>query len=139
MPIISISINESIKKFINKLISKNQYDNRSKLVRDALMRLMSSEEIANLENVNDIDYTTITKKIIGNMMFVLPNDIESQKKVMKIETEYKDQIISKNQHFSDGNLIVFIIFEGLVQDFRKIVVDVNSINNLKNFRYLIVN
>ena len=39
MPIISISINESLKKFINKLVSKNQYDNKSKLIRDALHNL----------------------------------------------------------------------------------------------------
>ncbi|GAH71046.1 unnamed protein product, partial [marine sediment metagenome] len=35
MPIISFSINESLKQFINKLVNKNQYENKSKLIRDA--------------------------------------------------------------------------------------------------------
>ncbi|MEJ2248592.1 MAG: hypothetical protein P8Y97_02895 [Candidatus Lokiarchaeota archaeon] len=122
------------------MISKNQYENRSKLVRDALLRLMSSDEIASLENIDsDLDFKSLTKKITGNMMFVLPNSIESQKKITKIETDYKDQIVSKNQYFSNNNLTIFMVFEGFIQDFRKIVVDVNSINNLKNFRYLIAN
>ncbi|MEJ2278688.1 MAG: hypothetical protein P8Y70_13205 [Candidatus Lokiarchaeota archaeon] len=101
---------------------------------------MSSDEIASLENIDsDLDFKSLTKKITGNMMFVLPNSIESQKKITKIETDYKDQIVSKNQYFSNNNLTIFMVFEGFIQDFRKIVVDVNSINNLKNFRYLIAN
>jgi len=101
---------------------------------------MSSEEISNLENIDkDFNYKAITKKITGNMMFVLPNNIESQKKITKIESDYKNQIISKNQHFCNENLSVFMIFEGFIQDFRKIVVDINSLHSLKNFRYLIVN
>jgi len=32
-----------------------------------------------------------------------------------------------------------MIFEGTVQEFQNIVVDVNGIKELKNFRYLIIN
>jgi len=54
MPIISISINESLKRFINKLVSKNQYDNKSKLIRDALLRLMSDIEVSSFESSGDV-------------------------------------------------------------------------------------
>ncbi|MCK4781114.1 MAG: ribbon-helix-helix protein, CopG family, partial [Candidatus Lokiarchaeota archaeon] len=102
MPIISISINESLKKFINKLVSKNHYDNRSKLIRDALLRLMSTEDIAtSLDSSSEL--IPITRNIIGNMIIVAPNDYNVQKKLNRIESEYKDQIVSKNLNFVNQN------------------------------------
>jgi len=141
MPIISFSINESLKQFINKLVSKNQYENKSKLIRDALLRLMSDIEFSNLESHGESYGETIpiTKKIVGNMIIVTPHDPNIQRKLNKIESRYNEQIVNKNQHFQGENLIIFIIFEGTVQDFQNIVVDINGIKEIKNFRYLIIN
>jgi metal-responsive CopG/Arc/MetJ family transcriptional regulator len=136
-PIISISINESLKKFINKLISKNQYENKSKLIRDALLRLMSTVDISSIDDVSEL--TPTPKNIIGNMILVAPNDSNIQKKINRIESKYRDQIVSKNQNFVDLNIVIFMIFEGSLQDFQKLVVEINSIEELKNFRYLIIN
>ena len=140
IPIISISINEGLKNFINKLVNKNQYENKSKLIRDALLRLMSSMELegaSSYEISNQI--IPITKKIVGNMMIVAPHDSNIIKKINKIESNYKDQIVSKNQQYYKNRVNMFIIFEGSVEAFQKIVVDFNSIKEIKNFRYLIVN
>jgi len=137
IPIISISINESLKKFINKLVSKNQYDNKSKLIRDALLRLMSTVDISNIDDISEV--TPTPKNIVGNMILVAPNESNILKKINRIESEYKDQIVSKNQNFVDLNIIIFMIFEGNLQDFQKLVVEINSIEELKNFRYLIIN
>ena len=141
MPIISFSINENLKQFINKLVSKNQYENKSKLIRDALLRLMSDIEVSNLESYGESYGETIptTKKIVGNMIIVAPHDPNIQRKLNKIESRYNEQIMNKNQYFQGENLIIFMIFEGTVQNFQNIVVDVNGIKELKNFRYLIVN
>ena len=136
-PIISISINESLKQFINKLVSKNHYENKSKLIRDALLRLMSDIEISNLEIYRDLG--TVTKKIVGNLIIVAPHDPYIQRKLNKIENKYKDQVVNKDQHFQGENLIIFMIFEGEIQDFQNIVVEINGIKELKNFRYLIIN
>ena len=137
MPIISVSLNESLKKFINKLVSKNQYENKSKLIRDALLRLMSTVDISGIDDISDLSPTP--KNIIGNMILVAPNESNIQKKINRIESEYRDQIVSKNQHFVDLNLVIFIIFDGKLQDFQKLVVEINGIKELKNFRYLIIN
>ena len=138
MPIISISINESLKKFINKLVSKNHYDNRSKLIRDALLRLMSTEDIAtSLDSSSEL--IPITRNIIGNMIIVAPNDYNVQKKLNRIESEYRDQIVSKNLNFVNQNFIAFMVYDGTLQDFQKLVVEINSIEEIKNFRYLIIN
>ena len=137
MPIISISINESLKKFINKLVSKNQYDNKSKLIRDALLRLMSDIEVSSFDSFGDVD--SIEKTIIGNLIVIVPHDPIVQRKLNKIENKYREQIVNKNQHFQGENLIMSIIFDGNVADFQNIVVDINGIKEIKNFRYLIVN
>ena len=141
MPIISFSINESLKEFINKIVSKNQYENKSKLIRDALLRLMSDIEVSNLESYGESYGEPIptTKKIVGNMIIVAPHDPNIQRKLNKIESKYNEQIVNKNQHFQGENLIIFMIFEGTVHDFQSIVVDVNGIKEIKNFRYLIIN
>jgi metal-responsive CopG/Arc/MetJ family transcriptional regulator len=138
MPIISVSLSENLKKFINKLVSKNQYENKSKLIRDALLRLMSTEDISStLDEFSD--FIPITKNIVGNMIIVAPNEYHIQKKLNRIESEYKDQIVSKNQNFLNQNFITFMIYEGTLQDFQKLVVEINSIEELRNFRYLIIN
>jgi len=138
IPIISISINENLREFINKLVSKNQYDNKSKLIRDALLRLMSTMDVSNIESFSES--TSLGKTIIGNMIIVAPHEPNTLKKINKIENVYKDQIVSKNQHFQgEETVIMFMIFEGNVQDFQKLVVEINGIEDIKNFRYLIVN
>ena len=137
IPIISISINEQLREFINKLVSKNQYENKSKLIRDALLRLMSTMEVSSLESAGDLP--SIQKQIVGNMIIVAPNDINILKKINKIENQYLDYIVSKNQHFHGSDTIIFLIFEGELQDFQSIVVEINSIKEIKNFRYLIIN
>ncbi|MHA2039509.1 MAG: CopG family ribbon-helix-helix protein [Promethearchaeota archaeon] len=137
MPIISVSLNESLKKFINKLVSKNQYENKSKLIRDALLRLMSTVDISTIDDISEV--TPTPKNIIGNMILVAPNDPNIQKKINRIENEYKDEIVSKNQNFVNNSIVIFMIYEGQLQKFQKLVVEINSIEELKNFRYLIIN
>ncbi|MFX1497423.1 MAG: CopG family ribbon-helix-helix protein [Promethearchaeota archaeon] len=137
IPIISISINEQLREFINKLVRKNQYENKSKLIRDALLRLMSTMEISNLESFGDISPST--KSVIGNLLIVAPLDSNVQRKLNKVESEYNDKIVSKNQHFQGENVINFLIFEGDLQTFQEFVVEINGIKELKNFRYLIIN
>lgn len=139
IPIISISINESLKKFINKLVSKNQYENKSKLIRDALLRLMSSMDVSNVNLDSTMDIPSVSKSIVGNLIIIVPNLAVIQKKLNRIESEYKDQIVNKNQYFHSKNTIIFMIFEGPIQEFQKIVVEISSIKEIKNFRYLIVN
>ena len=99
---------------------------------------MSTEEIsAGLDSSSD--FIPISKNIIGNMIIVAPNEYNVHKKLNRIESEYKEQIVSKNVNFVNQNSIIFMIFEGPVQDFQKLVVEINSIKEIKNFRYLIIN
>jgi len=137
MPIVSFSINENLREFINKLVSRNRYENKSKLIRDALLRLMSSMDVSNIETFSNL--APLSKTIIGNLIIVMPHDSLIQKKLNKIETEYKDFIISKNQHFQGEKAIIFMIVETSVEVFQKFVVEINGIEEISNFRYMIMN
>ena len=137
MPIVSFSINENLREFINKLVSRNHYENRSKLIRDALLRLMSSMDVASIEPFSNL--APLGKSIIGNLIIVMPHDSLIQKKLNKIETEYKDFIISKNQHFQGEKAIIFMIVETSVEVFQRFVVEINGIEEISNFRYMIMN
>ena len=138
-PIVSFSISENLKTFINKLVSKNQYENKSKLFRDALLRLMSTMDASDVLSDTSSIVMPKSKEILGNMVIVLPNDSNIIRKINKIENEFKSQIVSKNQHFARNDHIIFIVFEGLLKDFQNLVVEINSIKEIKNFRYLILN
>ncbi|NVM44497.1 MAG: hypothetical protein HWN79_06250 [Candidatus Lokiarchaeota archaeon] len=98
---------------------------------------MSDIEISSLETYGDLG--TIAKRIVGNLIIVAPHDPTVQRKLNKIENRYKEQVVNKNQHFQGENLIIFMIFEGEIQEFQSIVVEINGIKELKNFRYLIIN
>ena len=141
IPIISISINENLEKFLDKLVSKNKYKNKSKLIRDALLRLQQSPDFSSMDATTIDFFTPVTKKIIGNMIIVAPNDTNILKKLNKIENKYNHQIVSKNQQFYNNkpHLTIFMVFEGSIQEFHNIVVEINSIKEIKNFRYLIIN
>ena len=122
---------------MDKLISKNQYDNKSKIIRDALIRLMSTMDITNVEPFADL--SPIDKKVVGNVIIVIQNDPLIQRKLNKIENNYKEQIISKNQHFQGENIILFLIIEAKIEELQSFVVEVNGVEEIKNFRYLIIN
>ena len=98
---------------------------------------MSTVDISGIDDISEL--TPTPKNIIGNMILVVPNESNILKKINRIESKYRDQIVSKNQNFVDLNLVIFVIFEGNLQDFQKLVVEINSIKELKNFRYLIIN
>ena len=138
MTVVSFSINESLKKFINKLVSNNKYDNKSKLIRDALLRLMKSEEVTEEFPSSSNVVFPIRKQVTGNLIIVIPQDPGVQRKLNKIESEFRNQIMSKNQHFTGENISIFIVFEGDLQEFHEFVVEINGISELENFRYLII-
>jgi len=135
MPIVSFSINENLREFINKLVSRNQYENKSKLIRDALLRFMSSMDVASIESFSNL--APLGKSIIGNLIIVMPHD--SIKKMNKIEIEFQEYIISKNQHFQGDNAIIFMIIETSIEIFQRFVVEINGIEEISNFRYMIMN
>jgi metal-responsive CopG/Arc/MetJ family transcriptional regulator len=94
-------------------------------------------DVASIETFSNLD--PLGKTIIGNLIIVMPRDFLIMKKLNKIETEYKDYIISKNQHFQGDKVIIFMIVETNVEEFQRFVVEINGIEEISNFRYIIMN
>ncbi|MHA1526218.1 MAG: hypothetical protein ACTSQD_04240 [Promethearchaeota archaeon] len=122
------------------MTSNNPDLNKSQLIRDALLRLMTAtHDFSNLDESTSEFLGPVSKKIIGNMIIVAPNDVNIQKKLNRIEREYKDKKKNKNQLFYAKNFSIFLVYEGSVRDYQRLVVEINSIKEIINFRYLIIN
>ena len=137
MPIISFSINEHLKKFLNKLVSKKYYPNQSNIIRDALLRLMSTMEISEIDR--DTISEKIQKQIIGNVILVIKHDDDlAIKKIDKLESDFRDSIIGKSQFLYSKYKTILFVFDGEVDNFQNFITELNTIENLKNFRYIII-
>lgn len=137
MPIISFSVNDHLKRFLNKLVSKRYYPNQSKVIRDALLRLMSTMEISEIDR--DVVIEKIQKDIVGNAMIVIENDDDlTIKKISKLETDFKESIVGKSQFLYSKYKTILFVFEGEVDSFHSFISELNAIENLKNFRYIII-
>jgi metal-responsive CopG/Arc/MetJ family transcriptional regulator len=138
LPIISFSINENLKKFLNKLASKKSAPNQSMIMRNALLQLMSTMETSEIDT--DMSIFESPKSIIGNVMMVVENDDEAtSKKIIKLELDHGNSIVGKSQYIYTEYRTILLVFEGKLGEFQKFITEINGIENLKNFRYVIIN
>ncbi|MFO8019751.1 MAG: hypothetical protein R6U96_14095 [Promethearchaeia archaeon] len=100
---------------------------------------MSSAEISDTLNETKSGLFIPKENITGNMVLVAPNTKKFQKRLNSIELKYKKNIVSKSQHFSNPNLIIFLVYEGPLPLFHEVVVEINSLTEIGNFRYMIIN
>lgn len=147
MPVMSFSISESLKKFLKKMVSTNAYKNSSNVVRDALTRLMESSDIAGLTEIganatNLAAVTSIDKQlptITGNLMvtFKLSNT-KIEKRINKLEYQFRKLIKIKNNNYSSPNVTYNYVLEGNTFEFHSFVSNLNSIEEIDNLRYNIL-
>jgi len=137
MPIISFSINDHLKKFLKKLVSKKYYQNQSNIIRDALLRLMSTMEISEIDR--DVISEKLQKQIVGNAIIVIEHDDDlANKKINKLESDFRDSIIGKSQFLYSKYKTILFVFDGETDNFQNFIMELNTIENLKNFRYIII-
>ncbi|MHA1339457.1 MAG: ribbon-helix-helix domain-containing protein [Promethearchaeota archaeon] len=141
MPIVSFSISETLRRFLRKLVSGGQYKNSSTVMREALSRMMdaysSVDEIT--FHITDDDVLNTIDKNAGNVMIVVEkNNANIEKKLAKIEDEYKNSIKGKTcYYYKDYKTIIYLIEEYLHR-FHLFVAELNEIEELKNIRYIIL-
>ncbi len=143
----SFSISESLKKFLKKMVSSNAYKNSSNVVRDALTRLMESSDVAGLTEIganatNLSAVTSIDKQmptITGNLMvtFKLSNT-KIEKRINKLEFQFRKLIKIKNNNYLPPNVTYNYVLEGNTFEFHSFVSNLNSIEEIDNLRYNIV-
>ncbi|MHA1729472.1 MAG: ribbon-helix-helix domain-containing protein [Promethearchaeota archaeon] len=141
MPIMSFSISESLRKFLRKLVKGGSYKNNSNVMRAALSQLM--EAYAETGEIMLSPAEMIPKsvqKVMGNVMIIIDKyDENVEKKLAKIETEFKQSINAKNCFFSNKiNKTIVYVIEDIVENLQRFITKLNQIEKLKNIRYIIL-
>ena len=147
MPVMSFSISESLKKFLKKAVTTNAYKNNSNVVRDALTRLMESSDVSGVLDlgVNASNSPSINSiapslpNIVGNVMITFKTGKgKIDKRINKLEYDYSRLIKVKSSVYYSPNVTYTYVLEGNTLDFHSFVSSMNNIEELDNFRYMIL-
>ncbi len=139
MPVMSFSVSESLRKAIKRLVKGNpDYNNNSVVMRAALTQLMDSYSDDILTDFESNSTETIMP-ITGNILIIVDKYNEMiEKKLIKIEAEWKDSIKAKNCfYYSNEKTIVYVV-EDFINNFHSIITQINQIEDLKNIRFIIL-
>ncbi len=144
MPILSFSVSDTLRKFIKTMINKSDYKNQSDLIRTALTRLMNDSDTAVAEyTVTEgpigEDTAEVEPITMGDVILVTAlSDDAIRTKIHKIERTYAPYIKSKTVVNSRDLQSIFYVFEGSITDFQGFTTGLNSIKDIKNLRYIIL-
>jgi metal-responsive CopG/Arc/MetJ family transcriptional regulator len=125
------------------LEDKKKYKNQSDLIRTALTRLMNESQVAEavpaaIETIlaEDAPATPITA---GDVILVYDSaDDAVLNKLHKIERQHASFIKSKTVVTSRNLQSVLYVYEGALLNFQAFTTALNSIKDIKNLRYLIL-
>ena len=141
MPVVSFSISESLRKFLRNVVKGGRYKNSSYVMRAALSQLMDSYQNGDI-SAEPLVGEAVSKSmehVIGNVMIIIDKyNSLVEKKLAKIEYDFKDSIKSKNGFFHLDKKTIVFIFEDYIYKFRSFITDLNQIEDLKNIRYVIL-
>ncbi|OLS16247.1 MAG: hypothetical protein RBG13Loki_0158 [Promethearchaeota archaeon CR_4] len=144
MPILSFSVSDTLRSFIKSMLRKSDYKNQSDLIRTALTRLMNESDISAVE------YPAFTESsaedtekpefyVTGDVILVISlGDETVRMKMHKIERIYATYIKSKTVINSRDLQSIFYVFEGSLTDFQAFTTNLNSIKDIKNLRYIVL-
>ncbi len=144
MPILSFSVSDTLRKFIKSMLQKSDYKNQSDLIRTALTRLMNDSDTTVVEypsiEASGSDETAEVEPITtGDVILVYAlNEDAIRTKLHKIERTFAPNIKSKTVVNSRDLQSVFYVFEGVLSDFQAFTTNLNSIKDIKNLRYIIL-
>lgn len=144
MPILSFSVSDTLRKFIKAMLQKSDYKNQSDLIRTALTRLMNESDVIAAEyplteapSAEDMEESEPI--LTGDVILVIGlGDETVRMKMHKIERIYAPNIKSKTVINSRNLQSVFYVFEGALTDFQAFTTSLNSIKDIKNLRYIIL-
>lgn len=141
--ILSFSVNDTIRTWIRRLIKKKIYKNQSTVIRDALTRLMDDSTLESKLNggtyVPEVAPKPVTNYHTGVVTVVCPKrEPGLRRNLKKIERQWTPNIKVKQMTNDATFRTIVYTFEGNLSQFQKFTTAINSIDELKNLRYLIV-
>jgi metal-responsive CopG/Arc/MetJ family transcriptional regulator len=140
MPIISFNISDNLKKFLKKMVTRDEYKNNSYVIRDALVRLMAEKDGARSEiDLEDLaSIAAILPKVDASITITADrSNTKIIRKLNKIEFEFHDYIVQKTTFmYRDTKTMTFLI-EGTMGEVQEFITHLNSVEDIKSFRYYI--
>ena len=144
MPIVSFSISETLRNFIKStLADKKKYNNQSELIRTALTRLMNdtdnlTENPASFHQIIS-EGDSFAPTTAGNIILVYKwADEAVRAKIHKCEQDHAPFIKSKTAVTTRNLQTILYVYEGSLVSFQVFTTALNSIKNIKNLRYIIL-
>ena len=98
MPIISFNISDNLKKFLKKMVSRDEYKNNSLVIRDALIRLMAAKDGPRSEiDAEDLaEIAAQSPKVTASITITYEqNNPKFERKINRIELDYHPVIVHK--------------------------------------------
>jgi Arc/MetJ-type ribon-helix-helix transcriptional regulator len=141
MPVVSFSISESLRKFLRNLVKGGRYKNNSYVIRAALSQMMDSYQEGDIMADSFTDENTIglVEQITGNVMIIVDKfNSLVERKLSRIEFEFRGSIKSKNAFYHLNKKTIVYIIEDNLDKFRSFITDLNQIEDLNNIRYIIL-
>ncbi|MHA1370253.1 MAG: ribbon-helix-helix domain-containing protein [Promethearchaeota archaeon] len=142
MPIMSFSIPEELKNFIQSIVDKKKaFKNRSGFVRAALTHYLNATDAhldLSLQDVVETNNYTITGQIMLSFSRIQGQEHEALKKIYTCELKYADyiescQIINCNLNFA----LCIYNFKGSIFDFRNFIDELDSLKEVLQLRYIV--
>ena len=143
MPVMSFSISSVLKKFLTKMAQTNDYKSNSNVVRVALTRLMDVENVGGAGEITSEQYEKIAEQlpqILGSVMLAYNAKNEKViRKINRLEVAFKELIKTRNATAYGDQMMCTYTLDGPSMVFHQFVMELNGIDELENFRYMILN
>ena len=138
LPIVSMNISESMKKFLKRMVGNKEYKNSSNVMRTALVRLMSEEEDTVGAVAQDKTLISFGPSIVSSVLVTVPiSRIKLDKKINRLEMHYRDCIVNKSVFIHHGFKTITYILENTMVNIQSFITEFNAIENIQSFRYSI--
>ncbi len=138
-------MSDTLRKFIKNMLTKSDYKNQSDLIRTALTKLMNDSDTTVVaespvtEGPAGEDTAEIVPNMTGDVILVTAlGDDAIRTKIHKIERQHAPYIKSKSVVNSRDLQSIFYVYEGSITDFQNFTTSLNSIKNIRNLRYIIL-
>ncbi|MHA1672082.1 MAG: ribbon-helix-helix domain-containing protein [Promethearchaeota archaeon] len=141
MPIISFNISDSLKRFLKRMVSNQEYKNNSYVMRHALIRLMNEKDgdgtgTAALSSPEDFEsfLPDLTASILITYKKFTP---KLEKKLTRLEILFHRSILNKFVFVHQGTVFGNYVVENNMTNIQDFITELNAMEELQSFRYVI--
>ena len=140
MPIISFNISNHLKQFLKRMVGTEEYKNNSRVLRDALVRLMHEKEEGAVDSIalNETAIDDIIPKLSSSIMISIDKfNSKLEHKINRLENDFHNAILHKSTFCHEDKKTVLYIVEDTMANIQNFITELNGFEELLAFRYII--